>query len=272
MVTRLRVRQESRSMEVFTRAVRTEKVWTFSPTSSVYVSSCRPGASATTPSPSATREIRCIGFLLPPPTMPPRKKDMPSTRRRFERMEPRSVLFTNRMRWPRSDWTMMTTSTALPNVAFSRPASMSFFRPAASSSVASPRIFARGMRAKKLSTNVTTSPLIPVSRRRISSSRTWTTTSPKPPCSDQSPRGKHISSQDSGCFSMLIRPWPSTLGGLGMEVPLIMREVLIVCLPFASAVGAEASPKSLFPSIAPLPDRPRAGGARSCTRGRGGGE
>mmetsp|Transcript_70463 Transcript_70463/g.206140 ORF Transcript_70463/g.206140 Transcript_70463/m.206140 type:complete len:231 (-) Transcript_70463:56-748(-) len=87
---------------------------------------------------------------------PPATKDMPKTRRRLDRTLPRSVPLTTSI-WPaRMVWTIKIISTALPNVAFSKPPTVSLFRPAASSSVASPMSLARGIIARKFSQKVQT--------------------------------------------------------------------------------------------------------------------
>mmetsp|Transcript_23010 Transcript_23010/g.48944 ORF Transcript_23010/g.48944 Transcript_23010/m.48944 type:complete len:203 (-) Transcript_23010:4-612(-) len=135
--------------------------------------------------------------------MPPQKKDIPSTKSKLESTEPSSVAFTTCVRPARRVCTMITISTALPKVAFRRPASMSFFSPAASSSVASPRIFARGTKAMKLSQKVVVLP------------------HPNP--SDAKPRGKENSRQLMGCMSMLMIPTASLLGGFCIVVPLMNR-------------------------------------------------
>mmetsp|Transcript_110595 Transcript_110595/g.323621 ORF Transcript_110595/g.323621 Transcript_110595/m.323621 type:complete len:201 (+) Transcript_110595:955-1557(+) len=152
-------------------------------------------------------DIFCnLPFFLPLLKRPPQKKDIPSTSSRLDRTEPRSEHFTTSMKPARRVCIIMTTSTAFPKVAFRRPANMSFLSPAASSSVASPKIFARGTRATKLSPKVGTSPHL----RKF----------------DTIPRGKHISKHDNGCLSMESTPDPSTFGGLGWEVPLTKRDAL----------------------------------------------
>mmetsp|Transcript_13901 Transcript_13901/g.35589 ORF Transcript_13901/g.35589 Transcript_13901/m.35589 type:complete len:226 (+) Transcript_13901:265-942(+) len=101
---------------------------------------------------SAASLENCCSFpILFSPFSPPRKKDMPSTSSRFDSTLPRRVPFTTSRCPERSVCTMRIISTAFPKVAFSRPPIVSFFRPAASSSVASPRIFASGTMAMKLS-------------------------------------------------------------------------------------------------------------------------
>mmetsp|Transcript_42531 Transcript_42531/g.114334 ORF Transcript_42531/g.114334 Transcript_42531/m.114334 type:complete len:239 (-) Transcript_42531:7-723(-) len=117
---------------------------------------------------------------------PPTKKDMPSTSSRFERMLPSSVPFTTPICPARRVCTVRIISTALPKVAFSRPPNVSFFSPAASSSVASPRIFASGTMARKLSQNSGMSP------------QSWK-------CARQ-PRGQATSNNEIGSQSKFLRP------------------------------------------------------------------
>mmetsp|Transcript_43337 Transcript_43337/g.114646 ORF Transcript_43337/g.114646 Transcript_43337/m.114646 type:complete len:305 (+) Transcript_43337:735-1649(+) len=135
MVTTVRERHETSSIEVFTMAPRALKDCVLS-----FIVDSSSGSSL----PSA-----CLSTLLG--TQPPKRKDMPRTSSMFDRMEPRSVAFTTRY-WPSlRKATVMIISTAFPKVAFRRPLNMSFLRHAANSSVASPRIFASGIRARKFS-------------------------------------------------------------------------------------------------------------------------
>mmetsp|Transcript_34638 Transcript_34638/g.78316 ORF Transcript_34638/g.78316 Transcript_34638/m.78316 type:complete len:225 (+) Transcript_34638:929-1603(+) len=80
--------------------------------------------------------------------MPPAKKDMPRTSRRFERMDPRRLFLTISSRPALMALMVMIISTALPNVALRSPPVVSL-RFSARCSVASPRSLARGTRPKK---------------------------------------------------------------------------------------------------------------------------
>mmetsp|Transcript_47689 Transcript_47689/g.103725 ORF Transcript_47689/g.103725 Transcript_47689/m.103725 type:complete len:315 (+) Transcript_47689:813-1757(+) len=212
-VTRLKDKQERRSMEVFTKAVIAEKDWTFSPTISMVLSggigndgsiSVPAVKEVRAPICASTRMLlRILGcFLLL--TMPPMKKDMPSTKSRFESTDPSKVALTTPMRPARMVCKVITISTALPKVALRRPASMSFLSPAASSSVASPRIFARGTSAKKLNQNVLEMP--------------------QPILSERTPSGKHTSKMFNGCIRIPCSPSPSLFGGFKILVPFTNRE------------------------------------------------
>mmetsp|Transcript_47744 Transcript_47744/g.87463 ORF Transcript_47744/g.87463 Transcript_47744/m.87463 type:complete len:291 (-) Transcript_47744:15-887(-) len=221
-VTRLKERHEIRSIEVLTNALMVWKCCTFSATNplaslskdssnspSGRVASCEervaePEANLPGEFDESTTALAC-GLELLELMMPPKKKDMPSTRSMLDSTDPSNVAFTTSKRPARKVCIMMTISTALPKVAFKRPASMSFLRPAASSSVASPRIFARGTIAKKHSQNVTTFP----------HSRKW----------DATPKGANTISVFNGWFSSERRPFPSTFDGLGIEEPFTNLEV-----------------------------------------------
>mmetsp|Transcript_1055 Transcript_1055/g.1861 ORF Transcript_1055/g.1861 Transcript_1055/m.1861 type:complete len:205 (+) Transcript_1055:722-1336(+) len=95
---------------------------------------------------------------------PPKQKDIPSTNRRFERMDPNKVHFTTSVRCAtgilvaRRVFTVIIISTTLPKVAFSIPATASFLMATANSSVASPRILANGRSAMKFKMKVQPSP------------------------------------------------------------------------------------------------------------------
>mmetsp|Transcript_17153 Transcript_17153/g.36850 ORF Transcript_17153/g.36850 Transcript_17153/m.36850 type:complete len:240 (-) Transcript_17153:314-1033(-) len=89
---------------------------------------------------------------------PPAKKDIPSTRSRFESTLPSSVPLTTSNSPALNVCTVKIISTALPKVAFRRPPMTSLLRPAANSSVASPRSLAKGIIATKLKANVAPSP------------------------------------------------------------------------------------------------------------------
>mmetsp|Transcript_89532 Transcript_89532/g.252275 ORF Transcript_89532/g.252275 Transcript_89532/m.252275 type:complete len:334 (+) Transcript_89532:275-1276(+) len=89
---------------------------------------------------------------------PPRKNAVPNTSSMLESTEPNSDVFTMYMRPRLREKIVTIISTAFPNVALSRPVTVSFANPAASSSVPSPRIFASGTSATKLSQNVQVSP------------------------------------------------------------------------------------------------------------------
>mmetsp|Transcript_120817 Transcript_120817/g.337132 ORF Transcript_120817/g.337132 Transcript_120817/m.337132 type:complete len:232 (-) Transcript_120817:69-764(-) len=100
------------------------------------------------------KRLRC--FLLR--ERPPSKKAVPSTRRMLDNTDPSREVFTTSYNPARRDWTATIISTALPNVALRRPVMASFLMEAANSSVASPRIFASGTRARKFSQNVHAAP------------------------------------------------------------------------------------------------------------------
>mmetsp|Transcript_105019 Transcript_105019/g.254960 ORF Transcript_105019/g.254960 Transcript_105019/m.254960 type:complete len:229 (+) Transcript_105019:793-1479(+) len=118
---------------------------------------------------------------------PPRKKAVPRTSRRFERIEPSNEDLTIPKRPFRSVCTVRIISTALPSVAFSRPLSVSLWMAAASSSVVSPRNLARGMMPRMLSQKVQAMP------------------HPRNP--EQMPRGRHKSRKENGCTKMDFSPW-----------------------------------------------------------------
>eukprot|EP00745_Piridium_sociabile_P012336 TRINITY_DN190645_c0_g1_i1.p1 TRINITY_DN190645_c0_g1~~TRINITY_DN190645_c0_g1_i1.p1 ORF type:complete len:118 (+),score=5.94 TRINITY_DN190645_c0_g1_i1:138-491(+) len=80
------------------------------------------------------------------------RKDVPSTKRRFERIEPSSVPLTTSNRPNRKDWTVKINSTALPKVAFTKPPTTSPVE-AESSSVNRPKSAASGINAIKLVMN-----------------------------------------------------------------------------------------------------------------------
>mmetsp|Transcript_3228 Transcript_3228/g.9460 ORF Transcript_3228/g.9460 Transcript_3228/m.9460 type:complete len:293 (-) Transcript_3228:8-886(-) len=138
----------------------------------------------------------CVWFL-----MPPTKKHMPSTRRRLLRMLPRREPFTTSVRPSLSAKTERIISTALPNVAFSRPPMVS---PTlmASSSVANPKTAARGRIARKL-------------RAKMTSAR------PSKMAGARMATGTSVSRKESGCPRMCVQrlrklssnesggPWPS---------------------------------------------------------------
>mmetsp|Transcript_76773 Transcript_76773/g.222892 ORF Transcript_76773/g.222892 Transcript_76773/m.222892 type:complete len:398 (+) Transcript_76773:239-1432(+) len=134
IVTRHKQRQETKSIEVLTMAPRVPNLCCFpiwAPTSK---------------------------FAAPPffvlLVIPPAKNDMPRTSNMFDKMEPSNVDFITVNSPFLSKAIVMIISTALPKVAFNMPLSISFFKQAANSSVASPRIFASGIRAKKLNQKV----------------------------------------------------------------------------------------------------------------------
>mmetsp|Transcript_98166 Transcript_98166/g.249076 ORF Transcript_98166/g.249076 Transcript_98166/m.249076 type:complete len:277 (+) Transcript_98166:593-1423(+) len=193
-VTRLKERQESSNIDVLTSADIEEKVCTFS------LTKAEVSSMASTPLPMTL--VRIFFVLLP--TIPPKKKDMPSTSKRFDNTEPRSVALTTSMRPARRVCTIMTISTALPKEAFNKPASMSFFRPAASSSVASPRSFARGTSAKKFKKNTHIGPHF------------WK-------CATM-PSGQQMTNTLRGCLKRAMSPTPSMFGGFGTLVPEMKRE------------------------------------------------
>mmetsp|Transcript_1572 Transcript_1572/g.4634 ORF Transcript_1572/g.4634 Transcript_1572/m.4634 type:complete len:209 (-) Transcript_1572:270-896(-) len=90
---------------------------------------------------------------LPPPSsmMPPKKNDIPNTSSILDSTEPSKVALTTFTRPARRVCTVMIISTAFPKVALSKPLMTSLCKQASSSSVASPRILASGISAKKFS-------------------------------------------------------------------------------------------------------------------------
>mmetsp|Transcript_22088 Transcript_22088/g.58455 ORF Transcript_22088/g.58455 Transcript_22088/m.58455 type:complete len:206 (+) Transcript_22088:1286-1903(+) len=79
---------------------------------------------------------------------------MPRTNKQLDKMDPNNDVFTNTMSFFVIATIVKIISTALPKVAFSSPEAASLCKAAANSSVPSPRIFARGMRAAKLNQKV----------------------------------------------------------------------------------------------------------------------
>mmetsp|Transcript_33738 Transcript_33738/g.41535 ORF Transcript_33738/g.41535 Transcript_33738/m.41535 type:complete len:212 (-) Transcript_33738:187-822(-) len=171
-VTKVNDKQDRSNIDVLTMAPKILKVCTFSattaypPDSSFSSFSSTSGSSCNFPDnlEDNVPDVRMTDGLLSslvfasgfPETLtrPPNRKDMPKTSSTFESTEPSKVAFTTAYKPPRRVCTVMTISTALPNVALISPAKRSFRRPAASSSVMSPRIFAIGNIAKKLSQKV----------------------------------------------------------------------------------------------------------------------
>mmetsp|Transcript_119590 Transcript_119590/g.284033 ORF Transcript_119590/g.284033 Transcript_119590/m.284033 type:complete len:238 (+) Transcript_119590:543-1256(+) len=141
-VTKVKDKQDKRSIEVFTMAPKILKVCTFSATT------LKPPVSSF----SKAAVSFCLSLLTF--TKPPNKNDMPSTSSTLESTEPSRVALTTAYSPPRRVCTVITISTAFPKVALMRPARRSLRSPAASSSVMSPRIFAIGSMAKKFSQKV----------------------------------------------------------------------------------------------------------------------
>mmetsp|Transcript_18651 Transcript_18651/g.48382 ORF Transcript_18651/g.48382 Transcript_18651/m.48382 type:complete len:207 (-) Transcript_18651:4-624(-) len=193
------------------------------------------------------------------PKMPPKKNDMPSTSKTLDKTDPRSVALTTSVLPARNVWTIMTISTAFPKVAFKRPASTSLCKPAASSSVASPRIFARGTSAKKF--------------------RPKTGTGPQSSQNAVNPSGKQTSIKFIGWFRMPHNPSPSVFGGFSIVVPFTNRdkcEPVEFCLckaedtrPHSAPGGPGEAELAVAPAL--MADRPRLSPCRaelrSCSRG-----
>mmetsp|Transcript_6843 Transcript_6843/g.19514 ORF Transcript_6843/g.19514 Transcript_6843/m.19514 type:complete len:207 (+) Transcript_6843:1191-1811(+) len=108
----------------------------------------------------------------------------------LERTEPKRDALTTLIKPARIDCTETIISTALPNVALSKPLKVSLRSEAANSSVASPKIFARGINAKKLNQNVSRGPH-----------------SNNP---DAMPKGTHTSGTQKGCKRIALRPTRSS--------------------------------------------------------------
>mmetsp|Transcript_151890 Transcript_151890/g.279394 ORF Transcript_151890/g.279394 Transcript_151890/m.279394 type:complete len:205 (+) Transcript_151890:625-1239(+) len=84
---------------------------------------------------------------------PAAKIAIPRTRSKLDRMDPRRLPCTTRMRPARTACTHMIISTALPKVAFNKPP-ISWPVCAARTSVDAPRMLARGTMARKLKANI----------------------------------------------------------------------------------------------------------------------
>mmetsp|Transcript_118057 Transcript_118057/g.345753 ORF Transcript_118057/g.345753 Transcript_118057/m.345753 type:complete len:258 (+) Transcript_118057:674-1447(+) len=130
---------------------------------------------------------------------PPRKKAVPSTSSTFDSTEPSSDVFTTVKSPFRRDCTATIISTALPKVALRRPVMASFLTEAPNSSVASPRILARGTRARKFSQKVHASP--------------------QSQYLDIMPRGTHTRGMQKGWRKIVLRP-RRLLGPSTMETTL----------------------------------------------------
>mmetsp|Transcript_56924 Transcript_56924/g.157550 ORF Transcript_56924/g.157550 Transcript_56924/m.157550 type:complete len:225 (+) Transcript_56924:984-1658(+) len=134
---------------------------------------------------------------------PPRKKDVPRTRRRFERMEPSNVHFTTSSLEVRSVCTVSIISTAFPSVAFRRPLSVSLRIAAANSSVASPRNLASGTMPAMFSQKVQAGP--------------------QPQWPEATPNGRNTKSTEKGCRKIDFNPsqlfGPSNVETSGLSSP-----------------------------------------------------
>mmetsp|Transcript_9343 Transcript_9343/g.16901 ORF Transcript_9343/g.16901 Transcript_9343/m.16901 type:complete len:227 (+) Transcript_9343:977-1657(+) len=134
---------------------------------------------------------------------PPHRKDMPRTNNVFDSTDPSRVAFTTSNRPFLKVWIVMIISTALPKVAFKMPAIMSFCKLAASSSVASPSIFAKGIMAAKFHQKMELS--LQLQKKAAK------------------PTGKHSKSRLIGCMRIPRTPGSSLLGGLSIVDPLTYR-------------------------------------------------
>mmetsp|Transcript_29259 Transcript_29259/g.88549 ORF Transcript_29259/g.88549 Transcript_29259/m.88549 type:complete len:250 (+) Transcript_29259:410-1159(+) len=130
---------------------------------------------------------------------PPRKKDVPNTSKMLESTDPNKDALTMLNRPARMDWTDTIISTALPNVAFSKPLTVSLRRETANSSVASPRIFASGTSAKKFSQNVH-----------------W---SPQPCVPATMPSGTQTRGTQNGCTKIVLSPSMFCAPTIGKALP-----------------------------------------------------
>mmetsp|Transcript_41335 Transcript_41335/g.118462 ORF Transcript_41335/g.118462 Transcript_41335/m.118462 type:complete len:205 (+) Transcript_41335:1127-1741(+) len=153
MVGRVKDKHETNNMVTLTIALLETNTCCFSVTSLKY-------ESALPRSGSAAFSVKLTFALTPSPisTMPPKRNDMPRTRSMLDSTDPRSVSLTSDVSPALRVCTVMITSTAFPKVALSRPLTTSLCRQASSSSVASPRIFASGIRAQKFNQKVAFGP------------------------------------------------------------------------------------------------------------------
>mmetsp|Transcript_92946 Transcript_92946/g.268418 ORF Transcript_92946/g.268418 Transcript_92946/m.268418 type:complete len:381 (-) Transcript_92946:103-1245(-) len=179
-------KQDTKSIVTLTRALSTTNSCSFSNTNRTPddfgVTSCNKGSEA--PWDNSFAE----GPWARPPSsrMPPKRKDMPSTSSKLDNTEPSKVALTTSIRPIRNVWMVMIISTAFPKVAFNKPLITSLCKQASNSSVASPRIFARGINAKKFIQKVN-----------------WTF---QPYADEMIPSGKKRSSTENGCHKMDCMP------------------------------------------------------------------
>mmetsp|Transcript_18113 Transcript_18113/g.51647 ORF Transcript_18113/g.51647 Transcript_18113/m.51647 type:complete len:240 (+) Transcript_18113:682-1401(+) len=142
-VTSTRHKHDTRSSEVFTNAPSLPKLCSLP----------RTPPSSTVLSKGFWLPLS-VPVLLPERVKPPARNDIPRTRSMLDRIEPNSVDFTTMYSWLPRSATVIISSTAFPKVALSKPLKESFFKHAASSSVASPRILASGIIAPKFNQKV----------------------------------------------------------------------------------------------------------------------
>mmetsp|Transcript_19388 Transcript_19388/g.58371 ORF Transcript_19388/g.58371 Transcript_19388/m.58371 type:complete len:227 (-) Transcript_19388:204-884(-) len=166
---------------------------------------------------------------------PPRRKALPRTRRMLDNTEPSSESLTTGRRLARSACTETIISTAFPKLAFRRPLTVSLPRDAASSSVASPRILASGMSARKFSQNVHETP--------------------QPRRGERRPSGTQTSRTHMGCTKIVYRPRR-----------LLGPSSTTACELPSADLGGRSSSADSFTSCTPTTSPGTLGGAAALSR------